>query len=236
MFHPKGPTFWELTRQALSSTERGYDLLAPKFEDTPFRTPDEVLSPSVATLTRQVGSALDICCGTGAAMVHLRPHVRERLVGLDMSRGMMAEAEKRVAGVPGPAKLEWVRGDALTMPFEAEFDLAVCFGALGHILPKDQTQFAEAVARVLKPGGIFLFTTGYRPPIKSISYWLSRAFNGAIRVRNLLWPREFIMYYLTFCLPEAREILEGSGFSVALADNLFPEPFQSLILVRATKI
>jgi hypothetical protein len=43
MFHPQGPTFWELARQVLSSTERGYDLLAPKFDFTPFRTPEEIL-------------------------------------------------------------------------------------------------------------------------------------------------------------------------------------------------
>ena len=29
MFHPQGPTVWELLVQALSSTEQGYDLLAP---------------------------------------------------------------------------------------------------------------------------------------------------------------------------------------------------------------
>jgi hypothetical protein len=40
MFHPQGPTFFELARQALSSTERGYDLLAEKFDYTPFRTDD----------------------------------------------------------------------------------------------------------------------------------------------------------------------------------------------------
>ena len=42
MYHPDGPTFWELARQALSSTTRGYDLLAPKFDVTPFRTPDGI--------------------------------------------------------------------------------------------------------------------------------------------------------------------------------------------------
>ena len=46
MFHPDGPTFWELARQALSSTTRGYDLLAPKFDVTPFRTPDVILRKS----------------------------------------------------------------------------------------------------------------------------------------------------------------------------------------------
>ena len=34
MFHPNGPSFFELVEQALSSTERGYDLLAPKFDYT----------------------------------------------------------------------------------------------------------------------------------------------------------------------------------------------------------
>ena len=43
MFRPGGPTFVELARQALSSVERGYDLLAPKFDLTPFRTHDELL-------------------------------------------------------------------------------------------------------------------------------------------------------------------------------------------------
>ena len=43
MFSPQGPTARELAVQALSSVERGYDLLAPKFDRTPFRTPDVVL-------------------------------------------------------------------------------------------------------------------------------------------------------------------------------------------------
>ena len=44
MFHREGPSVLELTIQWLSSTQRGYDLLAPKFDYTPFRTPDSVLS------------------------------------------------------------------------------------------------------------------------------------------------------------------------------------------------
>ena len=75
MFHPNGPTFWELAVQALSSTERGYDLLAPKFDYTPFRTPDAILD-LVADHLRTLGpfdSGLDVCCGTGAAMRMLRP-------------------------------------------------------------------------------------------------------------------------------------------------------------------
>src|SRR5690348_5664283 len=125
MFHPKGPTFYELAVQALSSTERGYDLLAPKFDYTPFRTPQEILD-AVGTWLRPLapfGSALDLCCGTGAGLRMLRPLCRERVVGLDMSRGMLEVCRQRTADAPGTASVELVRGNALALPFGPVFDL-----------------------------------------------------------------------------------------------------------------
>jgi ubiquinone/menaquinone biosynthesis C-methylase UbiE len=115
MFHPQGPTFFELARQCLSSTERGYDLLAPKFDYTPFRTPNMILSglASVLGQPQSIDAALDVCCGTGAAIGILRPLVRspnpvgnalhgiperhggrslQRVVGIDFSAGMLAMA------------------------------------------------------------------------------------------------------------------------------------------------
>src|SRR5438270_588909 len=103
MFHPQGPTLWELAVQALSSTERGYDLLAPKFEFTPFRTPDDILA-KVAEHLQTLGafdSALDVCCGTGAGLRFLRPFCRQRAVGLDVSAGMLAEARRLTVDAPG---------------------------------------------------------------------------------------------------------------------------------------
>ena len=54
MFGPEGPSLRELAVQALSSVEHGYDLLAPKFDHTPFRTPGRVLD-AVAVLALQPG-------------------------------------------------------------------------------------------------------------------------------------------------------------------------------------
>ena len=65
MFDKDGPTLLELAKQALSSTRDGYDLLAPKFDKTPFRTPDVIIEKTFETLGEPVGSALDVCCGTG---------------------------------------------------------------------------------------------------------------------------------------------------------------------------
>ena len=102
MFHPQGPTLRELAVQALSSTERGYDLLAPKFDYTPFRTPEEILVPALSHLDRprSIAAALDMCCGTGAALRHLRPLCRDRVVGIDFSRGMLAIARRVTARRP----------------------------------------------------------------------------------------------------------------------------------------
>lgn len=237
MFHPRGPTFWELAEQALSSTERGYDLLAPKFDYTPFRTPDFVLGPAIERVAKlgPIDAALDVCCGTGAAMQYLRPHCRQRLVGIDMSRGMLDVARQDLAASSGRASLEFVLGDALGMPFASEFDLAVCFGAHGHIIPRDEPRFAAEVAKVLRPGGRFAFVSGYMPPLWSPRFWLARGFNAAMRVRNVLLQPPFIMYYLTFMLPRAAKLLERAGFDVTIDDNCFTGRLAPLKLVIATK-
>jgi ubiquinone/menaquinone biosynthesis C-methylase UbiE len=92
VFHPKGPSFLELARQALSSTEQGYDLLAPKFDYTPFRTPDWLLAAVAPHLGAplSIDRALDVCCGTGAAIRFLRPLCRHSVTGIDVSAGMLA--------------------------------------------------------------------------------------------------------------------------------------------------
>lgn len=251
MFHRLGPTFWELAVQALSSTERGYDLLAPKFEYTPFRTPDAVLD-AVAPHIGERGSvrdALDVCCGTGAAMRMLRPLCRERLVGLDFSQGML-DVARSLFGVTaghGPsmvgaspaaaseARVEFVRGNALELPFGQEFDLVVCFGALGHIRGRDEPRFVAEIARVLRPDGRFVFVTSEMPPLYSLRYWISRGFNAAMRVRNWMLRPPFIMYYLTFLLPDCLTLLQRHGFQTRVLVNVFPKPFHPLRLVVATR-
>src|SRR5690606_6700496 len=150
-----------------------------------------------------------------------RPLCRDRVVGIDMSQGMLEVCRARTAAAPGDARLEFIRGDALDMPFHEEFDAAVCFGACGHILPRDEPRFVEQVRKALRPGGRFVFATTYLPKKTSASYWLCRGFNAAMQIRNLVIRPPFIMYYLTFLLPQSARMLEEHGFSVEVNEDAF---------------
>ncbi len=237
MFHPHGPSFWELARQALSSTERGYDLLAPKFDYTPFRTPAMFVDPVVELLADEPPSrALDLCCGTGAGLEALLPLCSGPVVGLDFSRGMLAEARRRLCDAPGFPRLRLVRGEALAPPFAGCFDAVTCFGAFGHIRQRDEARFVRAIHRVLRPGGRFVFITGRRPGWWSPGRWLATGFNLTMLLRNLVLKPRFIMYYLTFLLPEVRTLLERTGFAVEVRDAPLEPPWNQLQLVSARRI
>ena len=215
VFHPGGPTFGELTRQALSSTRRGYDLLAPKFDVTPFRTPDWLLAAAAARLGApgSVGRAVDLCCGTGAALPFLRPLCRELLVGVDFSLGMLAEARRRSSAAPG-APLRLVQADVLRSPLAAgTFELATVFGALGHIRPRDQAPFLAAAHTMLVPGGRLAFVAAPVPPPWSPALPLAAGFDLAMWLRNRLLRPSFVMYYLAWPMRRTRRLLRQAGFA-----------------------
>jgi DNA-binding NarL/FixJ family response regulator/SAM-dependent methyltransferase len=210
VYSPEGPSLRELTRQALSSVEGGYDLLAPKFDHTPFRTPDGVVDATEDVLRPlgPFGRGLDVCCGTGAGMRVLRSLCPGRIMGVDFSTGMLAQARS------AHPDAEWVRADVRALPFAGAFDLAVSFGALGHFLPAQRPALFAGVYRALRPGGVFAFPIAAPQPITSSWYWTLLGFDLAMRVRNAVWRPPFVMYYRTCPLHAVRNDLTSSGFAV----------------------
>ena len=73
------------------------------------------------------------------------------------------------------------------------------------------------------------------PPLTPPRYWFARAFNGAMRVRNFLISPPFIMYYLTFLLPEVETLLRQHGFQVEVREMGFQGPWSVARLVVATR-
>jgi SAM-dependent methyltransferase len=207
MFSRQGPSLRELAMQALSSVEGGYDLLAPKFDCTPFRTPDRVLDATVGALG-PFGRGLDVCCGTGAGMRVLTSLCQGPVTGVDFSAGMLAQARRAHPGAG------WVRADVRALPFAGVFGLAVSFGALGHFLPAERPALFAGVYRALRPGGIFAFPVAAPVAATSGWYWALAGFDLAMRVRNAVWRPPFVMYYRTCPLSAVRGDLTASGFTV----------------------
>ena len=86
---------------------------------------------------------LEVGCGTGLIMRGLDGRAK-RLVGVDISPGMLAEARRR--------GFEVLEGRAEKLPFADEsFDLAYSFKVLAHV-PEIELALRE-MARVLRPGG-----------------------------------------------------------------------------------
>jgi SAM-dependent methyltransferase len=234
MFSPRGPSLRELAMQALSSVEGGYDLLAPKFDHTPFRTPDGMLDATAGALRPlgPFGPGLDVCCGTGAGTRVLTSLCQGRIMGVDFSTGMLAQAR---GAHPDAA---WVRADVRALPFAEAFDLAVSFGAFGHFLPAERPALFAGVYRALRPGGVFAFPVGAPQPVTSSWYWALLGFDLAMRVRNAVWRPPFVMYYRTFPLPAVRSDLTASGFTVttvaltALGRREDGSPRYRLVLAR----
>lgn len=234
MFGEKGPSFFELMEQAWSGTAKGYDMLAPKFEATPFCTPPAVVERALGDLG-SVADAVDLCCGTGVALEPLAKLAAKRVTGVDFSRGMLDEARKKVAHLGRVPEIELVEHDVLSFERTAAFDLATCFGALGHITHDDEPRFLEVVRKLLRPGGRFVFVTTDHPKPWSRQKLVGELFNTAMHVRNAIKKPPFIMYYLTFLLPDIERHLKWHGFDVTVTRELFSPPYASLARVVATR-
>jgi demethylmenaquinone methyltransferase/2-methoxy-6-polyprenyl-1,4-benzoquinol methylase len=88
---------------------------------------------------------LDACCGTGDLAVAAERR-GGRVVGLDFSEPMLERARRKSGAI------EWVRGDALALPFgDGEFDAATVGFGVRNLA--DLEGGLEELARVLRPGG-----------------------------------------------------------------------------------
>ena len=101
------------------------------------------------------GRILDVGCGPG---IYARDCVRQGLdyVGLDISKGMISEARKRFGDLP---RADFIAGSMQSLPFSSDsFDALLCLGALEYVSEQDQTPCLIELARLIKPGGVLIFS------------------------------------------------------------------------------
>ena len=104
---------------------------------------------------QRAAALLDIACGTGRFLRDVRrSYPRMNLTGLDLSPAYLDEAERHIGDLRSVA---WLRGNAEDMPVgDASQDIVTSI-FLFHELPYDARRaVAREVARVLKPGGLFV--------------------------------------------------------------------------------
>ena len=121
---------------------------------------------------------LDVACGPGNFTRDFAAAVGASglAVGIDSSPTMLARAIRDTDA----AKVAYVRGDAIELPFRTEsFDAVCCFAAL-HMFSRP-LRALDHMTRVLRPGGRLALLTscrrGYEPG-RSLAAWAITAASG----------------------------------------------------------
>jgi ubiquinone/menaquinone biosynthesis C-methylase UbiE len=99
---------------------------------------------------------LDAACGSGRFLAQtLDAFPRLQATGLDLSPAYVAEAARAVRPWP---QTQIVRGDVTATPFpDAAFDIVSSVYLFHELPPKVRRAAATEIARVTKPGGLFVF-------------------------------------------------------------------------------
>lgn len=130
---------------------------------------------------------LDIATGTGDLAINLAETNADRIIGLDISNGMLEIGKQKVNKKGLESTIEMVLGDSENMPFEDNyFDaITVAFGVRNfEALEKGLAE----IYRVLKPGGTFViletsmptktpYKQGYKFYTKSILPIIGKVFS-----------------------------------------------------------
>lgn len=138
------------------NTAHVYDLIY-EFSGKDYRTESEVIEQLIRRCAPDATTLLDVACGTGGHLVHLRE--RFDVTGLDLDEGMLAVARGRLPDV------ELVEGDMRSFDLGREFDAIVClFSSIGYL--PDRAALDEAIgcmSRHLTEEGVLVVDGWVRP-------------------------------------------------------------------------
>jgi ubiquinone/menaquinone biosynthesis C-methylase UbiE len=115
---------------------------------------------------------LEVSCGTGSNLPYLREGVGDdgRVVGLDLSAGMLARCRRKLRRKDDYADL--ILGDAARLPFgDGSFDAVFHHGGIAEF-PNKRAAIAE-MARVVKQGGKVVICDPGLPPDRP-ARWINR--------------------------------------------------------------
>jgi ubiquinone/menaquinone biosynthesis C-methylase UbiE len=186
-------------RDSYDRLSRWYDLLAGRSE----RKHAEAGLGMLAA--REGESILEVGSGTGHGLVSLARSVGEagKVVGADVSRGMMREARRKVGGAGVPPCVKLCCADGEKLPFrETSFDGVFMSFTLELFDTPDIPAVLDECFRVLRPGGRICVVT------------MAGTEKPGVMVRLYMWFHEKLPA-LADCRPIlAEEAMRKAGFRV----------------------
>jgi SAM-dependent methyltransferase len=129
-----------------------YDAEAPSYDMNlyPADTQEEWVA-RLLTLIPPAGTVLDAPCGTGRYF-SLMTGAGMRVVGVDQSAGMLAQARARNLAV-------WLEHKSLQeLSYAAEFDAAITVDAMENVPPEDWPAVLANLSRAVRQGGVLYLT------------------------------------------------------------------------------
>lgn len=181
---------------------------------------------------------LDIATGTGDLAILMSNTTAEKIIGLDISAGMLEVGNKKIASKHLSEKIEMLLGDSENMPFEDNtFDaITVAFGVRNF---ENLEKGLSEILRVLKPNGIFVILETSNPtktPYKQGYVFYTK---NILPIIGKLFSKDNVAYgYLSesasvFPFGEAlNNILRKTGF-INVVD--MPQTFGVASIYTATK-
>ena len=151
---------------------------------------------------------LDVCSALGGPARYLARNYGCRVTGLDATRRMDEEANRRTKEAGLENRIDFVLGNALDMPFSAStFD--VVWGQDAWCYITDKQRLIEECARVLKPGGVLAFTDWLETGPMSDDEWTAL--------------NTFMVFPYLETLDGYAALAEAAGLTVVEKEDLSPD-------------
>ena len=160
---------------------------------------------------------LDVACGTGRFLRQARlalPAVT--LKGIDLSCAYLQEARRHLRGLRGA---ELIEAGAEKIPLaDASVDIVTSIFLFHELPPLVRRQVTGEIARVLKPGGLFVF-------LDSLQMGDRPGWDGLLEAFPVRFHEPYYRHYVS-------DDLEGMFGDAALAAQSMSTPFLAKLMVR----
>jgi ubiquinone/menaquinone biosynthesis C-methylase UbiE len=160
---------------------------------------------------------VDVGCGTGRFLRQVRlAYPAMVLKGLDLSRSYLDEACRNLEGLRGAELIE-AAAERMPLP-DASIDIVTCVFVYHELPAEVRQQVTKAIARVLKPGGLFVF-------LDSLQIGDKPGWDGLIEA----FPHRFHEpYYRSYSMDDLEGMFAGAG----LAPVSVSTPYMSKLMAR----